>query len=170
MPFPYPGVGATAQGSYTSGWPPGYHQDRFETDLGADDGDRFGRAGRALFEWAPQRGAGIRVFPGDPVAADAAFVLVLRFPAAGWAVAPGRVAYVLDEPDRLGFAYGTLPGHPERGEEAFIIVRAGGRIRFEVLAFSRPHDPLARLGRPVARALQVRTLQVYLRAMEAAAR
>ena len=168
LPFPYPGVGATA--SDTSEWPEGYHHDRFTTDLGADDGDRFQRAGRGLLEWAPQRGAGIRVYPGDAVSAGEAFVLVLRFPLAGWAVAPGRVVYVLDQPDRLGFAYGTLPGHPERGEEAFIVVRAEGRIRFEVLAFSRPHDPLARLGQPVARALQVRTLKAYLRTMEALAR
>ena len=27
--------------------------------------------------------------------------------------APCRVVYVVDEPDRRGFAYGTLPGHPE---------------------------------------------------------
>jgi uncharacterized protein (UPF0548 family) len=37
--------------------------------------------------------------------------------------APCRIVYVIDEPDRRGFAYGTLPGHPERGEEAFIISR-----------------------------------------------
>jgi uncharacterized protein (UPF0548 family) len=169
MPFPYPGVGATAHDSDMSGWPAGFRHDRFVTDLGPDDGDRFRRAGQALLQWAPQRGAGIRVFPGDPVAAGEAFVLALRFPGAGWAVAPGRVVYLLDEPDRVGFAYGTLPGHPERGEEAFVVARDGGRLRFEVLAFSRPHDSLARLGRPVARALQVRTLQQYLRTMEAVA-
>jgi len=170
MAFPYPGVGATALGADRSGWPEGYHQDRLTTDLGGDDGDRFHKAGQALLQWAPQRGAGIRVYPGDAVATGEAFVLVLRFPLVGWAVAPGRVVYVLDEPDRVGFAYGTLPGHPERGEEAFIVVRAEGRIRFEVLAFSRPHDPLARLGQPVARALQARTLKTYLRTMEALAR
>ena len=34
---------------------------------------------------------------------------------------PCRVVYVIDEPSRRGFAYGTLPGHPESGEEAFIV-------------------------------------------------
>lgn len=38
--------------------------------------------------------------------------------------APCQVVYVLDEPDRQGFAYGTLPGQPESGEEAFVIERA----------------------------------------------
>jgi uncharacterized protein (UPF0548 family) len=36
------------------------------------------------------------------------------------------------------------------------------------VAFSRPHDVLARVGKPVSRLLQVRTIKSYLRAMEAA--
>ena len=111
------------------------------TDLGPDDGDRFQRAGQAVRAWAAQRGVGIKVYPGTPVAAAEAFVLALPLPGAGWAVAPGRVAYLLDEPSRTGFAYGTLPGHPERGEEAFLVIRADGRLRFEVVAFSKPRDP-----------------------------
>lgn len=164
-PFTYPEVGATA------GQPPaGYHHDRVATDLGADEGDRFRRAGQAVLDWVPQRGAGIRVFPDQTVTADQTFVLVLPLPGAGWAVAPARVVYLVDDPDRVGFAYGTLPGHPESGEEAFLVVRAAGRVRFEVIAFSRPEDLLARLGRPIARALQVRTIRTYLRSMEAAIR
>jgi uncharacterized protein (UPF0548 family) len=163
-PFSYPSVGASRDGRP----PAGYRFDRFDTDLGTDGADRFMRAGQALFRWVPQQGAGIRVFPDQPVAAERAFVLALPLPAAGWAVAPARVAYLLDEPNRFGYAYGTLPGHPAQGEEAFVIVRAAGRIRFEVVAFSRPHHPLARLARPVTRLLQVRTIGSYLRAMEAA--
>jgi uncharacterized protein (UPF0548 family) len=166
-PLTYRQIGATAGAAPL---PAGFHHDRFVTDLGADDGDRLQRAGQALREWVPQRGAGIRVFPGGPVSVDLAFVLALPLPGAGWALAPGRVVYLLDEPDRVGFAYGTLPGHPERGEEAFIALRAEGRIRFEVIAFSRPRDPLTRLGKPVARVLQVRTIKTYLTAMEAAIR
>ncbi|MDQ6617984.1 MAG: DUF1990 domain-containing protein [Actinomycetota bacterium] len=169
-PFSYPTVGATAGGSGTGELPARYHHDRLETDLGPDDGDRFARAGQALLAWAPQRGAAIRVFPDQPVAADREFVLVMPLPVTGWALAPGRVAYLMDEPDRFGYAYGTLPGHPEQGEEAFVVIRADGRIRFEVIAFSRPQEPLARLGGPITRAFQVRTLRAYLRAMESAAR
>lgn len=32
-----------------------------------------------------------------------------------------RVVWVLDEPRRRGFAYGTMPRHPERGEESFVV-------------------------------------------------
>lgn len=161
QPFSYPEVGVTA-----GTLPAGYHHDRFETDLGPDDGARFERAGRAILDWVPQRGAGIGVFPDVPVQPDLTMVLTIRLPVAGWAVAPARVVYLLDEPARAGFAYGTLHGHPARGEEAFIVTRGGGRVVFHVIAFSQPGLLLARLGAPVARAVQVRTITSYLRAME----
>lgn len=41
--------------------------------------------------------------------------------------APCRVVYVVDEADRCGFAYGTLTGHPESGEELFLISLAQTR-------------------------------------------
>jgi uncharacterized protein (UPF0548 family) len=31
------------------------------------------------------------------------------------------VIYVVDQADQFGFAYGTLPGHPEMGEVAFTV-------------------------------------------------
>ena len=160
-PFSYADVGATAGVA-----PGGFHSDSFETDLGADEDDRFHAARTAVLSWAPQRGAGITVYPNDPPVADRSFVLVLPLPGVGCAVAPARVVYVLDEDNRAGFAYGTLPGHPVRGEEAFVVVRNGGRIFFRVVAFSRPGDLLGRLGGPIARMVQVRTIRAYLRAME----
>jgi uncharacterized protein (UPF0548 family) len=74
---------------------------------------------------------------------------------------------VVDEPDRYGFAYGTLPGHPEQGEESFLLTRDGDTIHFEIAAFSRPHDLLTKLGGPVARAVQRRATQQYLDGMRA---
>jgi uncharacterized protein DUF1990 len=38
---------------------------------------------------------------------------------------PCRVAYVIREPLLRGFAYGTLPGHPEAGEERFALEQHG---------------------------------------------
>ena len=43
-------------------------------------------------------------------------VLLLIHAGALQAVAPCRVVYVVDGPGQFSFAYGTLPGHPERGE------------------------------------------------------
>ena len=53
--------------------------------------------------------------------------------------APCRVVYVVDEPDRRGFAYGTLPGHAESGEELFLVRYdpATDEVYAEVTAFSR---------------------------------
>ncbi|MFC6343752.1 DUF1990 domain-containing protein, partial [Nocardioides hankookensis] len=78
---------------------------------------------------------------------------------------PCRVVYVVREPDRVGFAYGTLPGHPESGEERFEVARAAdGTVTFEVTAFSRPATMLARLGGPIGRAVQDRITERYLNA------
>ncbi len=52
---------------------------------------------------------------------------------------PCRVIYVIDEPKRKGFAYGTLPGHPECGEESFIVDQTDdGSVWLTIRAFSRP--------------------------------
>jgi len=80
-----------------------------------------------------------------------------------WVVAPCRIAYATDDSAHFGFAYGTLPGHPESGEEAFQLVRdQNDEVRFEVVLFSRPASSIARLGAPAARAIQRRTVRRYL--------
>ncbi len=62
-----------------------------------------------------------------------------------WGVGPARftapceVVAVVDDEDRKGFAYGTLPGHPETGEEAFVVsIGDNDVVTMEVVAFSRP--------------------------------
>jgi uncharacterized protein (UPF0548 family) len=75
--------------------------------------------------------------------------------------------YVTDEADRFGFAYGTLTGHPEQGEEAFHVERTDSGARFTIVAFSRPAHPLALIGRPFARRLQTSTTQRHLAGLRA---
>jgi uncharacterized protein (UPF0548 family) len=80
--------------------------------------------------------------------------------------APCRVVHVIDEPRRRGFAYGTLPGHPESGEEAFILEqRDDGTIAFTIIAFSRPASILAELAGPIGRIVQDAMTTRYLRAL-----
>ncbi len=148
--------------------PPGYHHGQWETELGDFSDERFDRLADALLGWQAQRGSGIAIYPGEPARPGLTFALSLRFPA-GWVAAAGRVVYVTREPGRCEFAYGTLPQHPEQGEEAFQIMRQGQRIVFTVCAFSRPAHPLVKLGAPVGRALAERVNQGYLTAMRAAA-
>ena len=68
---------------------------------------------------------------------------------------PVRVVYVVDEPQRRGFGYGTLPGHPEDGEEAFIVERrTDDSIWLTIRAFSRPSNRWYWVGYPFLRMLQ----------------
>ena len=155
--FSYTEVGATAGGAL----PDGYHHDRSLIDLGHGP-DRFDRAVAGLRSWQMHVRSGLQVFPEGQDLAPAVTVLsVVRFGLLT-TVAPCRVVYVIDEPDRFGFAYGTLAGHPEQGEEAFVVERTG---RFKVTAFSRPKELLARLGGPVSRKVQQRATTAYLDAM-----
>jgi uncharacterized protein (UPF0548 family) len=78
-------------------------------------------------------------------------------------LAPCRVVSVVDERAAYGFTYGTLPGHPESGEESFTVTLDGdGMARFTIAVASRPADVLARLGAPVTHAVQRRALRGYL--------
>ena len=68
-----------------------------------------------------------------------------------------------DTDDTFGFAYGTLPGHPEQGEESFTIRKGTeGNVIFEIVAFSRPSDPLVRMAGPLSRLIQRRATAGYL--------
>lgn len=82
--------------------------------------------------------------------------------------APIRVIYVIDERHRRGFAYGTLTGHPEQGEIAFIVERTDdGSVWLTIRSFSRPGRPLTWLGYPVARLMQHRVMNDYFRSLSA---
>lgn len=79
---------------------------------------------------------------------------------------PVRVIYVVDEPRRRGFAYGTLPGHPEDGEEAWVIEhRDDDSVWITVRAFSRPANGWWWLVNPVLRIVQEYYTRRYLRAL-----
>ena len=81
--------------------------------------------------------------------------------------APVRVVGVLDEPRRRGFAYGTLPGHPESGEESFIVsIGYDDIVTFTVQAFSRPGGMLTRVAGPVARMVQRGITDRYVRSLQ----
>ena len=73
----------------------------------------------------------------------------------GLVTVPCEIVYVLDEPNRAGFGYGTLPGHVQRGEEAFLVERdQQDRVWFRVTAFSRPARWITVLGGPLTIAAQ----------------
>lgn len=80
---------------------------------------------------------------------------------------PCQVVWVEETPERAGCAYGSLEGHPERGEAAFILEPLGpDRCRFTVKSFSRPGHWISRLGGPIARELQSRATDQFLQQMK----
>jgi uncharacterized protein (UPF0548 family) len=160
----YAEVGAT-----TAAAPPaGYRHDNYKIDLGRG-GKVFPAAVEALQGWQAQTGAGVEVVPHGARVADGETVLLLIRVGVFWATAPCRVVYVVDEPERFAFAYGTLPGHPEVGEAAFSISRdEEGTVTFLVTSFSRTVDPVARLAAPFTRRLQTRVTRRYLSALREA--
>ena len=80
--------------------------------------------------------------------------------------APVRVVYVIDEQRRVGFAYGTLKGHPASGEEAFIVEhRDDGSVWLVLRGFMRPGSALFRIFSPVLNWQRGRYTKRYLRAL-----
>jgi uncharacterized protein (UPF0548 family) len=81
--------------------------------------------------------------------------------------APCRVVYVIDEPDVRGFAYGTLPGHPESGEERFVVRHdpVTAAVYAEVSAFSRPAAWWSKAGGPFTSLAQRVIAKRYVRAV-----
>ena len=74
---------------------------------------------------------------------------------------------MVDEPRRRGFAYGTLPDHPEVGEEAFIVSRdEDDSVFLDITAFSRPGSLLVRISGPGGRAVQSIATKRYVRALK----
>jgi uncharacterized protein (UPF0548 family) len=80
--------------------------------------------------------------------------------------APVRVVYVIDEPNRKGFAYGTLEGHPVSGEESWIVTRDDdGSVWLTIKAFSRPSRWFWWAGYPAVRVMQRLSTKRYERAL-----
>ncbi|HEV7719930.1 MAG TPA: DUF1990 domain-containing protein [Iamia sp.] len=138
-----------------------------ERELGRGQ-DVFDRAVACFRSLGAARAAGT-VWPDDVTAELGATVLVAAPIGPLTVVAINRIVGVVDEPDRWGFAYGTLPGHIEIGEEAFVVTRrADGTVVARITARSRAVLPGARLLQPLLLPVQRRFAERYLDAVVAA--
>jgi uncharacterized protein (UPF0548 family) len=161
----YAETGATT----AAGPPPGYRGRQRSLVLGF--GRRvFERAATGLMSWQMHERAGLGVLTDFPIAVPGASVLLTvgRPPFA--LTAPCRVIYQVNDHERQGFAYGTLPGHPECGEEYFVVTRDWDhRVVFSVRSFSRPATRPARLGGPLTHLAQNLATHRYLHALKSIA-
>jgi uncharacterized protein (UPF0548 family) len=158
-PYTYAQVGATA-----TALPQGYKHLLRTRVL---DDVEFDSAVERLMTWQVHERAGLFVAASSKRAAPGT-VVEMRMGSKRFGIRiPCRVAYVINEPARAGFAYGTLPGHPETGEELFTVRRdTDGNVTFTIAAFSNPATTLARTAGPVARWIQATMTTRYLNAIE----
>lgn len=166
LPYTYDLVGATQRAEF----PAGYRWDHHRVVLGTGE-KVYERACVALQQWQmfPQWA---QVSPKATPRPGLVVAVVFRLVGIYWK-SSARVVYCLDEtqPDgskRFGFAYGTLPGHVESGEELFSVVcAADGTVSYEIQAFSRPRFWMARLVKPLARRWQLQFVRESQAAMKA---
>lgn len=153
--FSYPDVEATRGPA-----PPGYAVDHNRIQLGRGE-VAYQRARKALLRWRMFELAWVQLcWPNVPVQAGSTVAILARA-AGGWWLNACRIVYTFDEAgdiERLGFAYGTLPEHAEKGEERFTVEwhHADDTVWFDMLGYSRPNHRLARVGGPLARRTQKR--------------
>lgn len=172
LPYSYVGVGATAD---ESAIPSGYVVDRMQMALGRGE-SIFAATKQGLAAWAQFDLGWCEAWPREtPIRSGEVVAVVARSMGLWWTNAT-RIVYVVDEPvestegvvTKFGFAYGTLPGHVEMGEELFLIEwdQVTDAVTYTILAFSRPRHLLARLGGPLVRRLQKRFREDSAAAMQ----
>ncbi|PWU53977.1 DUF1990 domain-containing protein [Micromonospora globispora] len=144
----YPDVGATREGQLPTRWRHVRH--RVRLPVGS-----FAAAGQAVLSWRLHGAAGIRIDADTSRAAPGVRVVSRLGVGPLRLAAPCAVVWAADDDRQAGFGYGTLPGHPARGEEAFVVTRDdSGAVWFEVRAFSRPDRWYMRAAGPVGRTFQ----------------
>jgi uncharacterized protein (UPF0548 family) len=151
-PFSYREVGCTAGQT-----PRGYARDHLRIEVGRGP-EIFKAASDALRAWTMfDLGWTSVVDPACPLIVGATVGVLARVGFV-WTLNACRILEVFDEPGRrLGFAYGTLDEHAERGEERFCVERdSADRVWFDLLAVSRPHRWYVRMVNPLARLFQRR--------------
>ncbi len=164
--FTYPEVGATGAAVL----PAGYHRATYSAVVGHGRAD-LDRASAAVFDWRAQRSVGFRVRADGPASRPGTVVvLTAGLPRLGYEL-PCRVVWAVAEGDERGFSYGTLPGHPESGEERFTVrLLPGGEVVYEIRVFFQLASRGARLAGPLSLVLQRLGTQRYVAAIGRAAR
>jgi uncharacterized protein (UPF0548 family) len=147
----YPEVGATAAGGKL---PAGYRHLEYRSRLGFGR-DVFTEAGESVLTWRMHRAVGVDITANSDRATPGVLVRVLLGRGMIGIAGTCKVVWTVSEPTRVGFAYGSLPGHPECGEEAFLVELApDGQVWFTVTAFSRPDLWYTRAAGPVVPVFQ----------------
>ena len=165
LPYTYEEIGHTRHGARTHR---GYAVDHNRERLGTGAAT-FAAACDAIRAWRMFPAPWTAIEPRAAIEVDAMVGVLVRAFGVWWLNA-ARIIYVVDEPRRFGFAYGTLPGHAERGEERFLVEWLDDdTVWYDLYAFSRPRLWAARVASPLTRSLQRRFARDSKAAMARAA-
>ncbi|MFE3960531.1 DUF1990 family protein [Nocardia sp. NPDC059091] len=120
MGLTYSEIGDTRPADPQWGEPPsGFRQ--YSRTVAIGHGREFwDRVSAEVLHWGVKRRSGFRVRPDTEAAEGMDYRISAGF-GPMMVHEPVRVVQVVDLPNRRGFAYGTLHGHPVSGEEAFIV-------------------------------------------------
>lgn len=173
LPLSYSEVLATR-----SHCPPGYAAAHYRVQLGW--GERsYEAACDAIRSWKPFPAPLVTVHP-EPDEIALGTHVVVRIQSCGiWALLCSEIVDVIDTHfgggegphdvsfERFGFAYGTKPGHAERGEERFCVewYHDDDSVWYDLRSYSRPQHWLVWAALPYARHQQRRFARYSLAAM-----
>ena len=130
LDFTYTDIGATGATP-----PANYVVDHTQIYLGTGD-EVFRRAKVGLEGWKQFDLGWLKAFPANTPIRSGQDVAVVAHTFGLWSLNAARIVYVVDEPRRFGFAYGTLPGHVESGEERFLLEWADDdSVWYDIIAF-----------------------------------
>ncbi|MHC2068846.1 DUF1990 family protein [Bremerella sp. T1] len=145
------------QGKTATTPPDGFQVDHTRVKLGHGI-EIFEAAKAALGNWRQFELGWVAARPSNTTIREGEVVCVIGKAAGLYWLNAARIVYVIDDPmntPRFGFAYGTLPGHMEAGEERFLIeMDDHGDVWYDILAFSKPKRWIVRLVHPYMRKLQ----------------
>jgi uncharacterized protein (UPF0548 family) len=155
LAFSYSAIGATAATP-----PAGYVVDRTRIELGVGE-SAFQAAIAALQRWQQFRLSWVEAWSPDTPLEAGQVVAIMGWAVGFWWLNSCRIVYTVNQSGpttKFGFAYGTLPGHVESGEERFLIEweHDTDQVWYDILAFSQPNHILTRLGYPLVRRSQKR--------------
>ena len=174
VPFSYSEVGATADFASLESLEVSYDVDRNQFSLGTGR-DLFERARSSLMSWRHFDIPWLELYGAKEQVSSGHVVATLTRAAAIWYLNPCRVVYTegtSDSASDAAFAYGTLPGHVERGEERFRVHfnPITDQVTYEVVAFSRPAILLSKIGHRWVRRIQKRFVASTAEALARACR
>jgi uncharacterized protein (UPF0548 family) len=159
--FSYSEVGRSSQA-----FPEGYDHDYNRVLIGEGGAD-FQLAKALVSEWKMFSTPWTRLYPDRPFIEEGLTVSVLFRLFGTWWFNSCRVVYTIDTPTRFGFAYGTLEGHVECGEERFMVyMDESDKVWYSIEAFSRPGTWYTQIASPIARRFQKRFVKDSFRAMQ----